>query len=86
MQLELDFATPIVKVPKPSWCQDDPVIGGVEMGTGSTEKLGLMLLLLLGKPVITKGKAADISPLGVASSDKLSQSNHLDFLLTEMVL
>lgn len=55
-----------------------------EMGTGSNEKLGLLLLLSLGKPGITKRKAPDVSPLGAASSDKTGQSNRLDFLLTEI--
>lgn len=71
MWLELDFATPIAMIPKPRWCQDVPVTGEAEMGTGSWEKRNLPLLSALGKPVITKGDATDVSPLGAASSDKL---------------
>lgn len=48
-----------------------PCLGGAEMGAGSSEKLGLLLLLALGKPVITQGIATEVTSLGAARSDKL---------------
>lgn len=48
-----------MKVPKLSWHQGDLVIRGAEMGTGSNEKLGLLLLLPLGnKTCDNKGESS----------------------------